>query len=294
MRKNMFHQKRFLTAIIAMLLCSMLLSCTAQAAAVMGVGAKARNKAHFGKVYRRGTSSGAAYCLGSSYGNSISLQGYGLDTSLALVHGMYYEAKTTSKVRAQSADSKRSSVTVNRDTTVIVLYLGKKAVCRLKNGRTVEIPKKKLKVSKYIYNSSVPYSDKQIIKWVSQNNIKSPTKYMFVVSKYNQHGWILQKKGGKWKAKYVMKVSTGAHTNGNLPNDCYGLNSCAIRSHYIHDKRIGGRGISYASTTGGNQIHIGGEHVVGNPHTHGCIAMTERNLNFVYWYLPYGTRVVLF
>lgn len=253
-----------------------------------------RKAAKFGSVEVTGTKTAASRVKGTSHGKKVSLSAWGLDGALDYVHGMYYMAQMKANYRAASADSKKSKVSVKKGQRIVILYYPKQngtAVCRLQNKRTVYIPVKKLKVLYYLYNSSSAYTDAQIEEWVASKHITSKTKYMFVASKYNQHGWILTKVSGKWICKYVLNIATGAYTNNGLPNDCYPLNSCAVRTHYINKRNIG-RGISYAGKVGGNQIHYGAK--VLYPNTHGCIAMRSRDYNFVYWYLPYGTRVVLF
>ena len=52
----------------------------------------------------------------------------------------------------------------------------------------------------YIYNSSTAYTDAQIEEWVASRKLTSKTKYMFVASKYNQHGWIMTRVSGKWSS----------------------------------------------------------------------------------------------
>ena len=253
-----------------------------------------RKAAKFGSVEVSGTASAARQVRGSSHGKRVSLSAWGLDGALDYVHGMYYMAVLKRTYTASSADSVKSKVKVKKREQVVVLYYPSrngKAVCRLKSRRSVWIPVSKLKVQYYLYNASSAYTDAQIEEWVASNRITSKTKYMFVASKYNQHGWILTKVSGKWVCKYVLNISTGAYTNNQHPNDCYPLNQCSIQTHYVNKKKIG-RGISYAGKTGGNQIHYGAK--VLFPSTHGCIAMKHRDYNFVYWYLPYKTRVVLF
>ena len=260
-----------------------------------GLNDKVTRKAcKVGNIYNPGTSKEVRRCKGHSYGKKVNLSAYGLDGELDYVHGMFYIATVRANVLAKSADSNRSSVRIKKKTKVVVLYFKSrkgKAVCRLKNKRTVYIPAEKLSVKYYLYNSSTAYTDAQIEGFVQQHNITSKTKYMFFVSKFNQHGWILTKVNGKWICKYKLGISTGAYTNNGLPNDIYGLKSLQINTHYKNKKNVGsdGRGISYASKTGGNQIHTG---QVYHPYTHGCIAMRSKDFKFVYWYLPIHTRVV--
>ena len=280
---------------VTALILTLLLACPPVFCEAAGVDDPVTRKAaRFGSVEVTGTNPTAVRVKGTAHGKKVNLSPWGLDGALDYVHGMYYMAVLQSSYQAPSADSIRSKVKVKKGQKVVVLYYPKqngKAVCRLKNGRTVYIPVRKLRVQYYIYNSSSAYTDAQIEEWVASRHITSKTKYMFVASKFNQHGWILTKVNGQWTCKYVLNISTGAYTNNGLPNDCYPLNHCSIQTHYINKKKIG-KGISYAGKTGGNQIHYGAK--VLFPSTHGCIAMRHRDYNFVYWYLPYKTRVVLF
>lgn len=249
--------------------------------------------AQFGKTTVAGTPDKAEAIIGTKK-SKIKLSSWKLNGSLERVHGMYYLAKTVKKVNAEAVDGKGGKVGVRKGEKIIVMYFPKNrgtAVCRLKSGRTVRIPSSKLKVLKYVYNSSKAYSDAQVEEWINSRKITSGSNYLFFASKFNQRGWILVKSDGKWKCRYVLGISTGAYTNGGLPNDCYSFGSCAINTHYVNKKGFG-RGISYASKGGGNQIHVSGRTL--RPGTHGCIGMKKKDYEFVYWHLPYGTRVVLF
>ena len=282
------------TAILATFIFTFLITITSFASGT--IDSRTSKLCKMGKVYASGTSSAVYSCMGHSYGKKVDLSKYGLDGELDYVHAMFYLAKVKSDVNAKSADLDKSAVKVKKGTQVVIMYMKRhhkssSSICRLSNKRTVVIPNSKLTVLKYLYNSSTAYTDAQIEGWVKQNKITSKTKYMFVASKFNQRGWILENINGEWICKYHLGISTGAFTGGGLPNDCYGLNSLQINTHYKNKSNVGptGRGISYASKEGGNQIHTGAAY---HPFTHGCIAMSSKNYNYVYWYLPYKTRVV--
>ena len=257
-----------------------------------------RNLCHFGEVYKEDTNTTVFSAKGHSYGKTVNLSAYGLDGELAYIHPMYYLAKVKSNVVASAADSKGSMVHVKKGETVVIIYMkshSKKAnsICRLTNKRTVFIPNKKLKVLSYLYNSTSAYTDAQVEDWVRQQGFTSATNYMFVISKFNQRGWIMERKKEGWVCKYHLGISSGAYTNGSLPNDCYALNTLAIRTHYKNKKNVGsnGQGISYKSKAGGNQLHTGQAY---HPYTHGCVGMHSKDYKFVYYYLPYNTRVIHF
>lgn len=257
---------------------------------------KERKAAKFGSVAVENTKNVVYGAFNFSHGKKVNLSAYGADGSLKYFHGMFYLAKMTKKYTAKACDSKGGTVRIKKGETILVTCFSgkkKKAVCRLKNKRAVYVPAKYFKVNRFLYNPTSAYTDAQVEEWVASKKINSKTKYMFVVSKYNQHGWILTKKNGKWICKYVLELTTSSRrdSTGRYPNDYYGIKTCAIYTHYIHKKGMG-RGISYHSQTGGNQIHYRGN--VLYPSTHGCVAMRHRDYNFIYWYLPYKTRVVLF
>ena len=251
---------------------------------------------HYGHVAIEGTKDHARVVIKHNKPKSINLSKYGLDGTLEYYHGMYYTASLRSKLTVKSISGPHNKIKLKKGTKVIIAcYPSRKknTVCKLKGGEAVYIPPKKLKITGYIFNSSQAYADAQVEEWVASHHITSKTDYMFVVSKFNQHAWILTKHKGNWICKYVLNISTGSFTNYGNPNDIYGLNSLAIQTHYKNKKNVGadGRGISYASKEGGNQLHTGRTLV---PYTHGCIAMKSKDYNFVYNYLPKGTRVVLY
>ena len=276
-------RKKIMTVLLSFILC--LAAAAASPAASFRMDKSTMKKSAFGKLENPGANTKPKLCARTTYGKSVDLKKYKLDGSLKYVHPMWYIMTTKSAVNAKSADNTKTSVKVKKGTTVVVLRLKDSAVCRLKGGRTVIIPKKKLNWKWHIYNSGKAYRDVQIEEWVNSHDITSKTKYLFCVSRYNQHGWIMEGKKGAWKCKYVFKLSTIAYG----PQE-YGWNHCEISQHYIGKKNVGGGiSISYASKAGGNQIHIGKG---GHPATHGCIGMSKKSLNFVYYYLPIGTRVL--
>ena len=265
-------------------------SCPAKTKTSMNEKEMKANK--FGKIYVSDTKAKTMQITGRSV-KKIDLSKWKLDGSLAYMHGMWYLAKTTKSVKAKAADGGKS-VRVGSGTQVIITFYPSPkgtATCRLKSGRSVKISGKNLRTLKYVYNSSSRYADAQVEEWVNSRKITSGSKYLFFASKFNQRAWIMEKTKDGWRCKYVVPISTGAYTNYGRPNDLYGFNSCSINTHYVNKKGFG-RGISYASKAGGNQIHTTNRTL--RPGTHGCIAMKRKDYNFVYNYLPYGTRVVLF
>ena len=255
------------------------------------VDKKSMRAAKYGRIAVSGTKNNARR---TRSGKKVDLSKYGLDGSLEYMHGMYYMARVKTALKAKAADKAGGKVAVKKGENVVCIYLpGRKgnAVCRLKNKRTVLIPGKYLTVSYYIYNSSSAYADIQVEEWVASHGVTSQSNYIFFASKYNQRGWILVWTEDGWRCKYNLKITTGAYTNNGYPNDCYSVNSCSLNAHTFYNKGFG-QGISYASKSGGNQIHRSSN--VLRPSTHGCIGMRAKDYVFVFWYLPYGTRVVLF
>ena len=274
-----------------LLVCLMSLLFTCSVSAKSSNDKKLRKLANYGRVAGPVGSNTTKYSINGSKSKKINLKKWGIDGSLKYFHGMFYRAKLKKNSSVKTIDNKK--VKVKKGQEVIIMYFPSrngKTICRLKNKQTVYIPAKLLKVTGYIYNSKAAYSDHQIEEYVKQRGITSKTDYILFVSKYNQHAWVLEKKKGAWVCKYVLGVSTGVYTQNDIPNDIYGINSCSINTHSKNNAGFD-MGISYASSIGGNQIHIGTPY---SPSTHGCIAMGKTEYNFVFWYLPVGTRVVLY
>ena len=272
----------------AMVLCvALCLGMTTSVFAENRMDNRTMKKASFGTVENPNAHTHARLCYKTKRNVKVDLSSYKLDDSLRYVHPMWYIMSVKKTMTAKSADDTPSSVKVKKGTDVVVLHYAKKSVCRLKGGRTVIIPKSKLKWKWHVYNTGATYADSQIESWVNSHGITSKTNYVFAVSRYNQRGWIMERTSAGWRCKYVMKVCTVAHT----PQE-YGKNTCSINAHYKYRRDVGGLGISYVSSAGGNLIHIAGKSYIGHPHTHGCIALLRKDLNFVYYYLPIGTRVL--
>ena len=285
--------KKAITARAAAAAFVLCVAASGSASASIRMDPQTMKAAKFGKTPVAGTPNKTMKIMGTKKGK-INLSSWKIDGSLEYVHGMYYLAKTKKGLTAKAADEKGGKVKLKKGEKLLVIYFPTnrgKTVCRLKNGRTVYVPATSLTVTNYVYNSSKAYSDAQIEEWMNSRGITSKSNYAFFASKFNQRGWILVKSGGKWRCRYVLGISTGAYTNGGRPNDCYSFNSCSINTHYVNKKGFG-KGISYASKAGGNQIHVSGRTL--RPGTHGCIGMKRKDYEFVYWRLPYGTRVVLF
>lgn len=258
--------------------------------------APTRNAAYYGNVRVNGTSDKVLGAIGTSHGKRISLSDWKLDGSLSYFHGMFYEATVRKNIAASATDAIGGRVSVKKGEKIIVMRMTSRkgnAVCRLKNGRTVMIPAGKIQVNRFLYNSSSAYSDAQVEEWVASKGITSKTDMMLVISKFNQRAWVMKRSANGWRCSYVLKVTTSSRRNGSarLPNDCYGLNRCSIQTHYKNKKGMG-KGISYASKAGGNQIHYRGNSLY--PSTHGCVGMGRKDYEFIYWRMPYGTKVVLF
>ena len=254
--------------------------------------------ARYGTVAVSGTSGKVCGAFKSSHGKSVNVGKYGVDGSLKYFHGMFYLAKLTKSVKVNCCDESGTVKLKKGSTVLIVDFKGRKtkSIARTKSKQSVYLPPKCFKVTSFLYNSSSPYADVQIESWVNSRGFTSKSNYLFMISKYNQHGWIMIKQGNKWICKYRVKVTTSSRrdSTGRYPNDYYGLKTCAINTHYKNKKNVGadGKGISYASKEGGNQIHTRGNSLY--PSTHGCIGMSKKDYNFVYNYLPVGTKVVLF
>jgi len=217
---------------------------------------------------------------------------WNLDLSHRYFHGGFYVAQTK-----RACKDTTGKVNLKKGQKLIILYLkagkGSDCVCRLQGGETVNVAREYLHCNKMIVNTKKIYTIEQVEQWVNSRKINSPTEYLFLVSIYNQKGWILKGSTGSWKViRGAFKATTGQlHPDGgNLDfiNYCYKFNHCGL---YAHKTEEYGRAICYSQKNGGNQIHLGG--IYDRPSTHGCVGVRAKVLNQLLS-MPYGTRVVIF
>jgi hypothetical protein len=112
-----------------------------------------KKAARFGNVSVKGTPNKVRWALKGTHNKDFSLSAWGLDGSLEYFHGMFYLAKARKNLSAQSCDGKGGTVAVKKGEEIIIIRATKGvSVARLKNKRTVYMPKKSFQVTKFLYN----------------------------------------------------------------------------------------------------------------------------------------------
>lgn len=143
-----------------------------------------------------------------------------------------------------------------------------------------------------IYDKKKKYTKEEAENWVNSEGFSSKTEWLYWANKYGQYVYIFKGSKGSWVLQKTFKCGTGTIADGD------GGDPGVYFSAQIYDKQKefkGPRGILYwnmhYSSKHGNSIHKG---ATGKPSTHGCIAMGDIGVQWVYNNLPIGTRVILY
>ena len=196
------------------------------------------------------------------------------------IRTMSYKAKLKKRINSKHTAGEKVTVTINRQREWV-----------LTDG-TVVPNRNYLDLTKQLYDPDCRYPKADAEKWVNSQGFSSPTPYLFWANKWCQRVYIFKGKKGAWELIKVYKCGTGKISDGD------GGDPGVYFSAKIWDKHKtyqGPRGMLYwvmhYSSKWGNAIHKG---VVGKPSTHGCIALADKQVRWVYDNLPLNTRVILF
>lgn len=213
------------------------------------------------------------------FGNGQALESKGPKEYLDTVRTMSYKAKLKRKIGSHAKGSK-VTVTINRKKKWVM------------TDGTVVADRKYLDLTKQIYKSSASYSKEVAEAWVNSEGFSSSTSWLFWANKYCQRVFIFKGSKGHWVLQKTYKCGTGKISDGD------GGDPGVYFSAKIWDKKKqyqGPRGIQYwnmhYSSKYGNSIHRGS---TGKPSTHGCIALNNKNVQWVYNNLPLNTKVILY
>ena len=192
---------------------------------------------------------------------------------------MEYMAKLKKKI---GSHKKGESVRVTRDRKKRwVMYDG-----------TVIPEKTDIDLTKQYYDADCRYSKEISEAWVNGEGFSSATEWLYWCSKWCQKVYIFKGSKGKWVLQKVYKCGTGNISYGDGSDQGVGF------AWKIWDKQKefkGPRGTQYwnmhYSSLYGNSIHKG---TTGKPSTHGCIAMGNAAVQWVYNNLPLNTKVIVY
>ena len=157
---------------------------------------------------------------------------------------------------------------------------------------TIVPEKKNLDLLTQIYDPNCVYSKEAAEAYVNREGFASPTGWLFWCNKYGQRVYIFQGSQGHWVLVKTAKCGTGNIKYGDGSDQGVGF------SWKIWDKQKVFQGPQakqywnmHYSSKYGNSIHKGS---TGKPVTHGCIAMGNEAVQWVFNTLPINTRVIVF
>ena len=201
------------------------------------------------------------------------------DVGNAVVFSMFYWAKLKKKI---STYAKGQSVRVFR------MGDGK---WYLRNNAVV--PKKAdMDLTKQVYDADFKYTKEQAEHWVNSRGFDSPTNYLYWCNKYGQRVYIFQGSKGNWTQIKTYKCGTGNIKYGDGSDQGIGFKWKIWDKKKVFDGPQAKQywNMHYTSLHG-NSIHKG---PYGHPSTHGCIAMGETAVKWVFNNIPLNTRVIVF
>ena len=153
------------------------------------------------------------------------------------------------------------------------------------------------KIQERLYNS-IDYSkfNKDMIAFVKENNIKSPTEYLIITSLDLKYTYIFKQSLNGWRLLYKWACTVGKpstptikgifNISGRKPS--FGTNIYSVK---YATRIIGGyyyHSVLYNST--GAYI-IDGR--LGLALSHGCIRLSTENAKWIYENIPNGTTVII-
>ena len=201
------------------------------------------------------------------------------DVGNAVVFSMFYWVKLKRKI---GTHPKGQSIRVFRMRDKRWLF----------RDNTVVAKKDYMDLTKQVYDPDYKFSKEQAEHWVNSQGFGSETNFLYWANKYGQRAYIFTGSKGHWAQIKTYKVGTGNIKYGDGSDQGVGF------QWKIYDKKKvfdGPQAKQYwnmhYSSPGGNSIHKG---PYGKPSTHGCIAMGETAVKWVFNNVPIGSRVIVF
>ena len=163
----------------------------------------------------------------------------------------------------------------------------------MESNGTVIPNKSDMDLLEQYYTTDFKYTKQQVEDWLNKRGYASETDWLIYCSKHTQTIYVMKGKKGAWKCIKRCKCGTGSIKNGDNCDQGVGF-SWKIYNKQKEYKNPSG-GIQYwnmhYSSPGGNSIHRG---AVGKPSTHGCIAMSDKSVQYVFNNCPVGTKVIVY
>lgn len=169
-----------------------------------------------------------------------------------------------------------------------------RARIRLGSGEICWVPMSSLYISDYDYTIEDTLADAQREAFVNRNGYKSKTAYLVWVSKERQRLTVFLGSEGNWKAINTFPVATGKNKTPTPTNVCeytystewYTPGYICRPVMYLYD----GYALHSQPTSYGGYVL---DPTIGHPASAGCVRMLQSDINWLHYYVPVGTTIVL-
>lgn len=155
------------------------------------------------------------------------------------------------------------------------------------------VPKKDdMDLTKQVYDPNFKYTNAQAEHWVNSRGFQSDTNFLFWCNKYGQRVYIFQGSKGNWRLVKTYKCGTGNIAHGDGSDQGIGFQwKIWDKKQVFQGPQVKQYWNMHYSSLHGNSIHKG---PYGKPSTHGCIALGETAVKWVYNNVPINSRVIVF
>ena len=131
------------------------------------------------------------------------------------------------------------------------------------------------------------WNKKEAEYFINASGVTSPTQYYFWVSPYVQHVYLFKGSKGRWKLYDDWECNTGAAATPSPTG--------WDKSIYKKAWRRNGHGpwTAFQSWTSFHDIRFTSE-PLGSPISHACVRCPNPKADWIYYYIPYNTRVAVY
>ncbi|MBQ4527168.1 MAG: L,D-transpeptidase [Clostridia bacterium] len=169
-----------------------------------------------------------------------------------------------------------------------------KARIKLGTGEICWVPMSAVYVSRYDYTIEDTLTDADREAFVNDGGYTSKTPYLIWVSKERQRLTVFLGSEGNWKAINTFPVATGKNTTPTPTTVCeYTYKTAWYSTGYVCNPVLylyNGYAIHNQPTSYSGYVL---DKTIGHPASAGCIRMLQSDVNWVCYYVPVGTTVIL-
>lgn len=218
---------------------------------------------------------------GMAYGSG---SGKGLSAQASKIHGRYFNATLRRNSSATIVGSSEKLVLKKGTKVTATTRSSKKITVILKDGRKAKVSGKDLRYNSLNYSKN-GFSKEAKEAYVNEKGYSSNTKWLIWISQYSLTTNIFKGSQGRWVLQRSMPCVIGK--DGKTPTGLFKLR--------FKDSAYGGVRIYFSwnpAKEWGNSFH---RRVDGNKQgavSHGCIRLSDGDLNYLNSNCPLGTTVL--